>query len=136
LSKQKQIREYTEQYYLGRQDALEGEWVPNGVGLVSIKINGSLINASWTETLDGLGGASVWKFSISGSVSGSTIDGVYTRERLEVKPSSILGLNQSGSELFFAYLAGGEDEIIFLNQVPKKSINLSMKKKKSQVDSK
>lgn len=136
LNKQKQLRQYTEQYYLGRRDALEGEWFANGVDLVSIKINGGSVSASWTKTLDGLGGSSTWKFSIAGSVSGSTIDGIYTRESVDGRPSSILGLNRSGGEAFVAYLAGGGDEIVFLSKEPKQIISLIMKRERAQVDSK
>lgn len=78
LQRQKTIRNYTEQYYLGTPSELEGNWIIKDDSVTNITIKNNTLNTEWTEPgfIDG----SVINIKVNGKVSGSTFSGKYTKE--------------------------------------------------------
>jgi tetratricopeptide (TPR) repeat protein len=82
FKKQKQIRNYTEQFYLGSGDKLDGEWVPNNNTEISININSAsgIIDAFWNEPINKFS-SDLAKVELRGNISGSTFTGFYKKNR-------------------------------------------------------
>lgn len=92
LSRQKSVRTYLEQYYLGKSELLEGTWILNGKHQVSIKIEAGSLKASWSEELVGLRSTS-YAVELMGKVTGSTFSGIYKRKRTDGAQTGLLGLS-------------------------------------------
>ena len=92
LSRQKSIRIYLEQYYLGKSELLEGAWVLSGKHQVSIKIENGSFKASWSEELVGLS-VSNYAVELTGKVTGSTFSGTYKRKRTDGAQTGLLGVS-------------------------------------------
>ena len=91
LDRQKLIRSYIEQYYLGSPKELEGEWFVKGSFETKISIIDDKMESTWEEPAFALGG-SKYSVKLTGSVSGSTFSGQYTRKSIEETPRGLLGL--------------------------------------------
>ncbi|MFL1452882.1 tetratricopeptide repeat protein [Marinobacter sp. GN3S48] len=131
LSRQKQIREYTQQYYLGNSKSLEGDWYVNGVYPMTIKIDKSVIEANWIEAVVALDGNVAYTAELSAKVSGSTIEGTYTRKRSDGRPSSLLGLDSPTNQAFIGHLSNGKNEISLMSKNFKDNFKLSLSRQKS-----
>ncbi|WP_299260619.1 hypothetical protein [uncultured Kushneria sp.] len=92
LDRQKSVRTYLEQYYLGQSELLEGVWVLNGKHQVSIKIDDGSFKASWSEELAGFS-VSNYAVELAGKVTGSTFAGTYKRKRTDGAQTGLLGLS-------------------------------------------
>lgn len=129
LSRQKVIREYTEQFYLGNPKLLEGNWNASGTYPMTIKIDNDLLKASWVETAGALGGGA-YTAELTGKVSGSTFDGTYTRKRNESSPNTLLGLGGNTNQACIGYFSQKDREIKLVSKKLKDSFSLCLSQQK------
>ncbi len=115
LHRQKLIRSYTEQYYLGNPKKLEGEWFVEGVIQIEIAINNNKLEASWEEPTSAMGG-SQYSVKLTGSVSGSSFSGQYTKKMIGDSPNTLLGLtmNTSNSNTCIGFVSDDGDELTLI----------------------
>jgi tetratricopeptide (TPR) repeat protein len=125
LGKQKIIREYTEQFYLGNPKLLEGNWNASGTYPMTIKIDNDLLKASWVETAGALGGGT-YTVELTGKVSGSTFDGTYARKRNESSPSTLLGLDGNTNQACIGYFSEKDREIKLVSKELKNNFSLCL----------
>jgi hypothetical protein len=116
LSRQKQIREYTQQHYLGNSKSLEGDWYVNGVHPTTITIDKGVIGVSWVEEVGSLGGNVIYTVDLSAKVSGSTIEGTYIRKRSESGPGLLLGLDGALNKEIIGYLSNEKKDIRLMSK--------------------
>lgn len=90
LAHQKSIREYIEKHYLGEPKELEGNWFARGRFPVTITITDNKLDASWEEPIQSNNGT--YSASLTGTVSGASFSGVYSRKPNKEKANSLLGL--------------------------------------------
>jgi hypothetical protein len=130
LNRQKMIREYTEQLYLGKAKTLKGDWEVNGTHSATIKIDNDLLKATWTEEAGGLGGEP-YKVELVGKVSGSTFEGTYSRQRNESSPNTLLGLSRNTNKACMGYFSEREREIKVFSKTLKDDFSLCLSPKKA-----
>jgi tetratricopeptide (TPR) repeat protein len=130
LSRQKIIREYTEQFYLGNPKLLEGNWNASGTYPMTIKIENDLLKASWVEAVGALGGGT-YTVELTGKVSGSTFDGAYARKRSEGSPSTLLGLSGNTNQACIGYFSEKDREIKLVSKKLKDNFSLCLSQKKA-----
>jgi tetratricopeptide (TPR) repeat protein len=130
LSRQKIIREYTEQFYLGNPKLLEGNWNASGTYPMTIKIENDLLKASWVEAVGALGGGT-YTVELTGKVSGSTFDGAYARKRNEGSPSTLLGLSGNTNQACIGYFSEKDREIKLVSKKLKDNFSLCLSQKKA-----
>lgn len=130
LDRQKEIREYTMQYYLGSSKLLDGEWYANGTYPLTIKIDNGLIKAIWTEASVALDGIA-YTVELVGKVSGSTIDGIYTRKRNDGSPNTLLGLSVNKNQQCIGYFREDEKEIKLISKKLKDDFSLCLSQYKT-----
>lgn len=111
LSRQKQLREYTQQYYLGNSKSLEGDWYVNGVHPTTILIDKEVIRVHWVEDIESLAGNVTYTVDLSAKVSGSTINGIYVRKRSEGGHRSLLGIDGTLTQGVIGFLSTDLKEI-------------------------
>jgi hypothetical protein len=80
LSRQRLVREYTEQFYTGHSDLIEGNWLVNGIHPIKLAIEDSSINTFWLES-EGFLKKEPYRIELTGKVSGSTFEGTYIKLR-------------------------------------------------------
>lgn len=110
LDRQKLIRKYTEQYFLGDSKELEGDWFVGGIYPVLVKIDSGKISASWNEPGGALLGGN-YLAELAGEVSGSTIKGTYTRRKVDGSPSTLLGMGGNTNLSVIGFLSGNAKTI-------------------------
>lgn len=132
LNRQRMIREYTEQFYLGKPERLNGDWEVNGRYAVNIKVDNGLLKASWIETEISLGGGP-YTVELQGKVSGSTFDGTYSRQKNSSSPSSLLGLNLNKKIDCIGYLLDQDGVIKVLSKKLNEDLNLSLSLKNTMI---
>jgi Flp pilus assembly protein TadD len=130
ISRQKMIREYTEQFYFGDQEMLKGEWKVRDTYLVTIKIEEALLQAKWVERAGALGG-STYTVEISGKVFGSTFDGKYTRKRNESAPTTLLGFDGNTKQECIGYFSLKDNEIKIISKKLKDDFYLCLSPEKA-----
>lgn len=130
LRRQKQIRDFTHQYYLGNSKSLEGDWYINGVYPTTIKIDNDLIKISWIEAA-GLLGGSDYTIELVGKVSGSSINGTYTRKRNESSPNTLIGSSGNTTKEFIGYLSEKDNEISLISKKLKDDFSLILSRHKA-----
>ena len=130
LSRQKMIREFTEQLYLGNEKTLRGDWKANGTHSAIIDIDNGLLKASWTEESGGLVGEE-YNVELVGKVSGSTFEGTYSRKRSESSPSTFLGLDGNLNKACMGYFSEREGEIKVFAKKLKDNFCLSLLPRKA-----
>jgi tetratricopeptide (TPR) repeat protein len=130
LDRQKEIRKYTEQYYLGTPDALEGEWLTSDTHKANFKIEKDTLKATWLEPIMAIGGADNGSYIIEleGKTSGSTFKGKYTKRRENTSPNSFLGLNEGTDKLCLGYISKNGNEIRLISSKFKDNFSLSFSK--------
>jgi Na+-transporting methylmalonyl-CoA/oxaloacetate decarboxylase gamma subunit len=90
LDKQKHIRLYTEQYYLGSYKNIVGDWVLDNGTILTIEKDNT--NITWIDSSQSLAiGNTDYIITITGRISGSTITGRYKRKR-NTKQISLLDM--------------------------------------------
>jgi tetratricopeptide (TPR) repeat protein len=110
LSRQKSVRTYLEQYYLGKSELLEGAWILNGKHQVSIKIEVGSFKASWIEELVGLS-VSTYAVELIGKVTGSTFSGTYKRKRTDGAQTGLLGVSSDARISCIGFLTQDENAL-------------------------
>jgi hypothetical protein len=78
LSRQRLVREYTEQFYTGHSYLIEGNWLVNGIHPIKLAIEDNSINTFWLE-LGGFLQKVPYRIDLIGRVTGSTFEGTYTK---------------------------------------------------------
>ncbi len=117
LKNQLLIRNYTEQYYLGMTQDLEGTWYHHDGTLISVMINNNELEVSWEEL------EIKNKYKLIGKSSGATFSGEIHIE------SSVQGV-LSGHEKYEKYscigfLSGDKNEFIIKSLTDEFSLRLS-----------
>jgi Flp pilus assembly protein TadD len=131
--KQKQIRKYTEQFYLGSSNKLDGDWILSSDDSKKISIDSisGAVNSAWTE-LTGIS-SSLYKIELIGIITGSTFSGRYKRNK-EGNDTQFVGiLGSVGFNKDIACIGFLSDDEMILNVVSenhKDSLDLSFYKKK------
>ena len=110
LSRQKLLRVYLEQYYLGKSELLEGMWVLGGKHQVRIEIDAGSFTASWTEEIVGLS-VSTYAVELEGKVTGSTFSGTYKRNRTDSVQTVLLGASSNMHISCFGFLSQDESAL-------------------------
>lgn len=110
LIRQKMIREYTEQFYLGSSKKLIGDWKVNDKYFVNIKIDDDTLKAYWIEKA-GVMNNGEYTVKIIGKVSGSTFDGTYSRIKNGNPDNTLLGLSGNTTSACIGYFSEKEREI-------------------------
>ena len=130
LNRQKMVREYTEQLYLGKAKALEGDWEVNGMHSATVKIDNHVLKTSWIEEAGALGGVA-YTVELVGNVSGSTFEGTYSRSRNESSPSTLLGLGGNTNKACMGHFSEREGEIKVFSKKLKDDFSLCLTPKKA-----
>lgn len=131
--KQKQIRKYTEQFYLGSSNKLDGEWILSSDDSKIININSisGAVNVAWAELI-GTNSSSSYKVELIGIIAGSTFSGRYKRNK-EGNDTPFVGiLGISGFNKSIACIGFLSDDEMTLNVVAenhKDSLTLSFYRK-------
>ncbi|MEH6457942.1 MAG: hypothetical protein V7749_16560 [Cocleimonas sp.] len=129
LGRQKIIREYTEQFYLGSPKLLEGEWSIDGTYPITTRIDNDLLHANWVETSTALAGIEC-TVGLVGKISGSTFDGTYTRKRNGSNRNALLGLGGDTSQDCIGYFSEKDRGIKLVSKNLKDNFSLLLSKKK------
>lgn len=130
LNRQKKIREYTEQLYLGNAKVLEGDWEVNGIHATTIKIDNYSLKASWTEETGALVGG-IYTVELVGEVSGATFDGTYSRKRNDNSSNTLLGVGGNTNKVCIGYFSESEGKLKVLSKELKDDFSLFLSPKKA-----
>lgn len=130
LTRQKMIRKYTEQYYLGNPNLLKGDWLVSNSYPTTITIEKDIIKATWVEPVGALS-LSSYTAELKGKVSGSTFEGKYTRKRNESSPNTLLTLVGDLDQLSIGYISDDGNEIKLASPKLKDSFSLYLSRPKS-----
>ena len=127
LERQKVIRKYTEQYYLGDSSSLNGDWLVSNAYSTTILIDKGLMKATWVEQAGNLESTS-YTAELMGKVSGSTFEGIYTKKKDESSPNSLLGLAGNTNQSCIGFLSEDGNEIKLFSPKFKDDFSLSLLK--------
>ncbi|WP_164672924.1 hypothetical protein [Aeromonas hydrophila] len=115
IRKQNALRKYTEQYYKGESNSLEGEWFVDGLYSTSLSIKNESIEGSWIEAIKNTNAATC-TVKLIGKVSGSTITATLTRTRNE-KPAGLLSASLFNSEqLCIGFLSDDKETLSLISE--------------------
>lgn len=129
LSRQKQIREYTEQYYFGDLKSLEGEWYAKGKFPATVTIVSNRIEIKWTEVEMGLG-KTAYMTKVVGKVSGSTVDGIYSRKKQEGSVDTVLGIETNKNIECIGYVSENGSKIKVISKSFNDGFDLCLSRKR------
>lgn len=127
LSRQKLVRAYLEQYYLGKSELLEGMWILNGKHQVRIEIDVGSFMASWTEEIVGLS-VSTYAVKLTGKVTGSTFSGTYKRKRSDGVQTGLLGVSSNTHTSCIGFLSQDENTLNIVASSLKEDLSLCLSK--------
>lgn len=130
LDRQKIIRKYTEQYYIGNPDSLKGNWLVSNTYSTNITIEKDIIKATWNEPARALGGSS-YEAELKGKVSGSTFEGKYTRMKSDNSPNTLLGLSGNTSQVCIGYISDDGTQIKIISTKLKDDFSLCLSRPKA-----
>ena len=130
LSRQKLIRSYTERYYLGKAIELEGEWFVEGKTGMVIVINNQKLEASWEESASALGGRK-YSVKLTGSVSGSSFLGQYTRKLSGDDSVTILGLAGNITTTCLGFVSDEGSKLTLMASKVSDDFSLSLSREKA-----
>jgi tetratricopeptide (TPR) repeat protein len=125
LNRQKDIRQYTEQYYLGNPESLKGDWLVSNTYPTTIKIEESVIKATWAESAGLLGGGSSYTVELEGKVFGSTFEGKYTRRKDDSSPNTLLGFSENTTQSCIGYISDDGNKFKLISTELKNNFSLS-----------
>lgn len=131
FKKQKQIRNYTEQFYLGSSDKLDGEWILNNNDEISININSAsgIVNASWNESINKYS-SDLAKVELTGNISGSTFTGFYKKNRENSNRNTALLMREDNINVScIGFLSDDELVLNIVSDKQENDFSLSMYKK-------
>ncbi len=129
LERQKIIREYTEQHYLGSPNSLKGGWLVDSIHPTTILIENEIIKANWVEPERGLSSAE-YTAELIGKVSGSTFEGKLTRKRNQGDTNALLGLGGNTEQSCIGYISKIGHEIKLVSSKSKDVFSLCLTKSK------
>ncbi|MPY24299.1 hypothetical protein FS373_17395 [Shewanella sp. YLB-07] len=127
FERQKFIRKYIEQYYLGDSSTLNGDWLVNNAYPTTILINKGLMKATWVELAGHLGDAS-YTAELTGKVYGSTFEGIYTKKKDDSTSYSLLGLAGNIDQSCIGFLSEDGNKIKLFSPKFKDDFSLSLLK--------
>jgi tetratricopeptide (TPR) repeat protein len=130
LDRQKIIRKYTAQYYIGNPDLLKGDWLVRKTHPTTITIEKDVIKAIWTEPAGALEGSS-YEAELTGIVSGSTFEGKYTRKKSDNSPNTLLGIYGNASQSCIGYVLNDGDQIKIISTKLKDDLSLYLSRPKA-----
>ena len=130
FNRQKLIRIYTEQYYLGDSKILVGKWFAQDSFLTNIEISNGKLEASWEEPASAPGG-STYTAKLSGSVSGSTFLGQYTRKENRDSPNTFLGSRGDTSNKCIGFISDDGDKLTLIGPKINDDFSLSLSRTKA-----
>ncbi|MFD1093180.1 tetratricopeptide repeat protein [Providencia vermicola] len=108
LEKQRLIRQYTEQYYLGSPNDLEGNWLSNQDTVISIMVENEKIHLSWKEEVGGK-----YNVELIGEVFGASFKGRFIKKA--EKNNTLLSFNSDIDMLCFGYFYKEEKHFILFS---------------------
>lgn len=122
---QAHIRAYTEQFYRGDRDDLNGLWTTTANLENPVLIQGSTkqLDLEWEQIASALGGGTQFH-KIQGACVGSTISGTYTIKAQERAVTTLLSADRS--VCFYAYLSDSKQELTLFSTVLSEPIYLSL----------
>ena len=130
LDRQKIIRKYTEQYYIGNSNSLKGDWLVSNTYPTTITIEKDIINATWIESAGALGGGS-YEAVLKGKVSGSTFEGKYTRKKDDSTPNTLLGFTGNTAQSCIGYISDDGNQIKLISTELKDDFSLCLLRPKA-----
>ena len=130
FNRQKLIRIYTEQYYLGDSKKLVAKWLAKDSFLTNIEISNGKLEASWEEPASTSGG-STYTAKLSGSVSGSTFLGQYTRKENGDSPNTFLGSRGDTSNKCIGFISDDGDKLTLIGPKINDDFSLSLSRTKA-----
>lgn len=125
FNRQKLIRLFTEQSYLGNSKDLEGFWFTHDKTPINIVIKNNELESSWEEPVLGLTGVK-YTIKIAGQVSGSTFTGKCTKNKNSDAPYALLGLPESYSHDCIGFLSEDNGKITVISQKLKDDFSLKL----------
>jgi tetratricopeptide (TPR) repeat protein len=131
LNRQKDIRNYTEQYYLGNPELLKGDWLVSNTYPTTIKIEKNVIKATWAESVGLLGGGVSYTVGLEGKVSGSTFEGKYTRKKDDNSPNTLLGFGENPIQSCIGYISDDGNKFKLISTELKNNFSLSFSRPKA-----
>jgi hypothetical protein len=130
LERQKIIRKYTEQFYLGNSKSLEGDWFVMNNWSTTIVIVSGVMKATWVESAGLLSGVSSTS-ELVGKVSGSTFEGKFTRKKNDSTQESLLtGLRENTNQSCIGYISEDGNQIIITSSKLEDDFSLNLSKTK------
>lgn len=129
LNRQKIIRKYVEQYYLGNPVSLKGDWLVSNIYPTTITVEKNVLIATWVEPGVGLGGGQ-YEAELMGKVSGSTFEGNYTRKKDDNSSNTILGFPGNITQSCFGYVSEDGNQIKLISTKHKDDFSLCLFKPK------
>jgi tetratricopeptide (TPR) repeat protein len=131
LNRQKDIRKYTEQYYLGNPESLKGDWLASNIYPTTITIEKDIIKATWVESGGVLGGGGSYTAELQGKVSGSTFKGKYTRKKDDSSPNTLLGFAENTTQSCIGYISDDGNKFKLISTELKDNFSLSLSRLKA-----
>lgn len=115
FSRQKSIREYIGQYYLGDPKKIQGDWFVNGTYLTTVDVKNNLISAIWEEpalTQDN----NKYTVMLTGVISGTSFSGTYSRTLIGDKPKGLLMFSSNTNKAFIGFISDGDEKLTLISQ--------------------
>lgn len=122
-NRQKQIRYYIDQYYLGNPESLAGPWATKDLSPTTATIKNNMLEASWIEPA-GAWDKHTYTSRLRGNVSGSTFSGTFTKKRNEESPSTLLGLPRNTNINCIGYISEEGEKLNILSSRLKDDFSL------------
>ncbi|HEH9427387.1 TPA: hypothetical protein SIA29_002039, partial [Aeromonas sobria] len=127
FSRQKSIREYIGQYYLGDPKKIQGDWFVNGTYLTTVDVKNNLISAIWEEpalTQDN----NKYTVMLTGVISGTSFSGTYSRTLIGDKPKGLLMFSSNTNKAFIGFISDGDEKLTLISQNANDDFSLFLSK--------
>ncbi|MCU7936749.1 MAG: hypothetical protein KZQ99_18065 [Candidatus Thiodiazotropha sp. (ex Dulcina madagascariensis)] len=125
LSRQNSARAYVEQYYLGKSESLEGDWVLKGKHQIHVELDGDSLKAEWIEEERGLS-VSTYAMELKGEVMGSTFSGTYNRKGTDGVQTGFLGVSGNVSISCIGFVSQDEKTLDIVASKLKEDLSLCL----------
>lgn len=125
FNRQKFIRIYIYQYYLGNSKSIVGQWIVNNSIKVDFNISDRELVASWKEQV-GNGSATTYTCKIIGKISGSSFSGVYKKEQESGSQSSLLAISGNTTISCIGFISEDGGQFILISKNQKDEFNLRL----------
>lgn len=129
FDRQKQIRRYTEQLYLGSIDSLDGEWTLDTGENITLNSSNKIINTAWKESIGALS-PELYKVELTGSISGSTFRGRYKRKKeSDGQYAGLLSISNNNDVACLGFVSDDGKILNIISENHKDDFSLRMNKK-------